>query len=97
MWSWVRSPFVATRIAFLDAQNLLNSFGPDAHREAMLRASDPLATEGPRSSRHWRRVAMIIGWRTGQDDYEDAAMPVMTSLGVSSPEARSGRSQSPAR
>ncbi len=89
MWSWVRSPFEATFYAFSDAESLVQYFGEDAHREAVLRALDPRATDGPRSARHWRRVAMIIAWRTGQDDFEDAAMPVVSTLAAPQREARS--------
>jgi hypothetical protein len=62
----------------------------------MSRANDPLAIEGPRSHRHWRRVAMIIGWRTGQDDYDDAPMPILSNLGAPSSDNSSGSWQNPA-
>jgi hypothetical protein len=42
-----------------------------AQREAILRAQDAGDSDGPRPAWHWRRVAQIIAWRTGEDTITD--------------------------
>ena len=71
MWRFAVDAIQSTYKTFANAHALVEHFGPDAHREALLRAMDPLAIDDPVAKRHWLRVAVIIAWRTGQDEYED--------------------------
>ena len=54
----------AYRRAWADAKGLIDRHGDMGQREAILQARDPRGSDG--SVGHWRRVASIIAWRTGQ-------------------------------
>lgn len=71
MLRWASHTLHSAHKAFLDAHTLLEHFGLEAHREALMRAYDPIAIDDLAAKRHWQRVATIIAWRTGQDEYED--------------------------
>ena len=60
----------AYRRAWADAKGLIDRHGDMGQREAILRAQDPRGSDG--SVAHWRRVASIIAWRTGQDSIVSA-------------------------
>jgi len=71
MWRVAVDAVQSAYKTFVCAQALVEHFGPDAHREALMRAMDLLAIDDPIAKRHWLRVAFIIAWRTGQDEYEE--------------------------
>ena len=67
MRGWVQNRFADFLLAWGDAGTLIARHGDMGQREAVLRAQDPRGEDGPRSSRHWRRVARIIAWKAGED------------------------------
>ena len=67
MWRWMRALYQGWRLAWADANALLEHFADCALEEAEQRALDPQNIDERRKSGHWTRVAHIIAWRTGQD------------------------------
>ena len=71
MLRWLQGRVAAFSLAWADAQALIDCQGDMGEWAAILRVPDPRELECPRSSRHWRLVARIVAWRTGDDDRED--------------------------